>query len=273
MNINSKIQLNNGINIPILGLGTYLSNPGKETQAAVEYALETGYRHIDTAAFYKNEEDVGNAVRNSGIPRSEIFVTTKLWNSEQGFDKALRAFDNSLKKLKLDYVDLYLIHWPIPKLRIDSWRALERIYQQGYCKSIGVSNYMQRHIEELISFAAILPSVNQIEFSPYLYLKELQDFCRDCSIYIQAYTPLVRGKKKDDPRLLSIAKKYNKSWAQILIRWALQVGTIVLPKSVHKERIHENADIFDFEISEKDMDEIKSFHYNYRITWDPTNIE
>ena len=273
MNINSTVELNNGVEIPMLGLGTYKAKAGTEAREAVEYALEIGYRYIDTATIYTNEEDVGTAVRTSGIPRSEIFITTKVWNSDQGYDKTLKAFDKSLAKLGMDYVDLYLIHWPLKDKRIETWRALERLFQTGKCRAIGVSNYMINHLQELLSITPIVPAVNQVEFSPYLYQKELLGFCNERNICIQAYSPLVRGKKFNDIRLKNIAEKNCKTPAQILIRWSLQHNLVVLPKSSRKERIKENADIFDFVISKEDMEYLNTFDENYRVSWDPSGIE
>jgi diketogulonate reductase-like aldo/keto reductase len=273
MTIESTIKLNNEIEIPRLGLGTYLSQPGKDTQYACEFALDYGYRNIDTAAFYQNEEDVGKAVRNSSVPREKIFVTTKLWNADQGYESALKAFDESMKKLDIDYIDLYLIHWPLEEKRHDSWKALEKIYESGKARSIGVSNYTIDHIRQLLDRSEIVPVVNQVEFSPYLYQKELQDFGESHGIFIEAYTPLTRGKKLKDPKLIEIADKYHKTTAQILIKWALQVNTIVLPKSVHKDRIIENADIFDFDISGEDLNKLSEFNEDYRTSWDPSNIK
>ncbi len=273
MDIQSTTKLNTGKKIPLLGLGVYLSEPGEETRKACDYALEIGYRHIDTAAFYQNEHDVGESVRSSAIKREEVFITTKLWNKDQGYDSALKAFDKSLAKLKLDYVDLYLIHWPVEGIRHDSWRALERIYQSGGAKAIGVSNYTIRHLEELLARTPIVPAVNQVEFSVYLYQKELLDFCSKNGIILESYTPLTRGKRLKDPKLVKTAEKYGKTPAQILIRWALQAGTVVLPKSVHFERIKQNADVFDFEISKEDMVLLATFNENYRVAWDPSNIK
>lgn len=268
---NISVKLNNGIDIPVLGLGTYLANPGDETKKAVEFALNHGYRHIDTAAFYKNEEDIAKAIKNTDIKREDIFITTKLWNSDQGYDKALKAFDVSLNKLGTEYVDLYLIHWPVQDLRKESWKALERIYEEKRAKSIGVSNYTINHLNELYNYANILPAVNQVEFSPFLYQKELLDFCMEKDIYIEAYTPLTRGKKLNDPTLLKFADKYGKTTAQILIKWAIQVNTIVLPKSTTESRIIENADIFDFRITEEDMKVLNNLNENFRTSWDPSN--
>ena len=270
MDINTKWKLNNGVEIPVLGLGTYLST-GSEAYEATLFALQNGYRHIDTATFYANETEIGKAVKDSGIDRNEIFVTTKLWNSDQGYDSALRAFEKSLNNFGFDYVDLYLIHWPLTGKRKDSWKALERIYEEKAARSIGISNYTIRHIEELKTYANVMPVVNQVEFNPFLYQKELQEYCEENGILIEAYTPLTRGKKFNDPVLRAIAEKYAKTPAQILIRWALQVHTIVLPKSANKKRILENADIFDFEISDEDMQKLNALNEGYRITWDPSN--
>ncbi len=273
MNIKSTLKLKNGVQIPILGLGTYLSKPGKETYNAVRYALDIGYRHIDTAALYANEEDIGKAIRESGIPREEIFLTTKVWNTDQGFDKTIIAFHTSLKKLKLDYVDLYLIHWPRPKTRDETWRALVYLYDEKKTRSIGVSNYTIHHLEDLRTKFQEIPAINQVEFSPYLYQKDLLKYCTKRKIILEAYTPLIRGKKFNDQKLIDLANKYNKTPAQILLRWAIQIGVVVLPKSVNKDRIKENSEIFDFEITEDDMDYLETFNENFRVAWDPSDIE
>lgn len=272
MDINSQIILDNGVEIPILGLGTWQSKPGKETYEAVLYALELGYRHIDTAAIYGNEADVGKAIRDSNIDINDIFVTTKVWNSDQGYESTLKALDVSLEKLGLECVDLYLIHWPLEGLRHKTWDAMLELYDARTVRSIGLSNYTQRHIAEFIDTTPIIPVVNQVEFTPYLYQKELQDYCTSHRIRIEAYSPLIRGKKFDDVRLQELAKKYDKSMAQILIRWSLQHGMICLPKSVTPKRIKENAEVFDFEISAEDMAHLNSFDENFRLAWDPTNI-
>jgi diketogulonate reductase-like aldo/keto reductase len=273
MDIGTTVSLNNGVKIPILGLGTYLSKPGKETYNAVRYALDLGYRHIDTATLYANEEDIGRAIKDSGIPRESIFVTTKVWNSDQGFENTISAHHKSLKRLRLDWIDLYLVHWPLTKTRHETWRALIHLYCEKKARAIGVSNYTIRHMEEVLHTSPFKPLVNQIEFSPYLYQKDIVRYCMRRNIYVEAYTPLIRGKKFGDKKLVEIAEKYNKTQAQILIRWAIQVGTIVLPKSVTPERIKENADVFDFEISEEDIDYMESFNENFRVAWDPTDIE
>lgn len=273
MNINSKCRLNNGYEMPYFGLGVYKSAPGKETIEAVSYALEIGYRLIDTASVYGNEKEVGIAVRQSGISRKEIFITTKLWNDDHGYDSALRAFDESLKRLDLDYVDLYLIHWPVPKLRKESWKALEKIYSEGRCKAIGVSNYMIKHLEEMKNYANDIPAVNQVEFSPFLYQKGLLEYCRTNKIEVEAYSPLARMKKKNNFIVNRIAKKYNKTHAQILIRWCLEHQLIVIPKSADKKRIKENAEVFDFKLSEEDMQALDGLNENFRVSWDPSEIE
>lgn len=272
MDINSRCKLNNSYEMPYFGLGVYKAAPGKGTIEAVSYALEVGYRLIDTAAVYGNEKEVGIAVKQSGIPREEIFITTKLWNDDQGYDAALKAFDESLKRLQLDYVDLYLIHWPVPKLRKDSWKALEKIYRDKKALSIGVSNYMIKHLEELKTYAEIIPAVNQVEFSPFLYQKDLLDYCRENKIQIEAYSPLARMKKKDNVVVNNIAKKHNKTHAQVLIRWCLEHKLIVIPKSSDKKRIKENADVFNFKLDEDDMRMLNSLNEKFRVSWDPSDI-
>lgn len=272
LHIKSIKKLNNDIKIPMIGLGTYLNDNGRQAIDSILYALEIGYRHIDTAAMYENEKEVGIAVRKSGISREEIFVTTKLWNSDHGYDNTIKAFQRSLERLGLDYVDLYLIHWPVENLRLESWRALERLYSDGLCKAIGVSNYMERHVDEILNNFSIVPAVNQVEFSPFLYLKELQNYCESKGIALESYSPLTKGYRLNEPRLIEIARRYDKSTSQILIRWCLQKGMIVIPKSSRNEHIKENADIFDFEISEADMLALDNLNENYRSTWDPTTV-
>jgi diketogulonate reductase-like aldo/keto reductase len=272
LSIDSKVILNNGIEMPVFGLGTYLSGSSRKTKDVVMFALKLGYRHIDTARFYGNERDVGEAMKKSGIPREEIFVTTKLWNSDHGFNRALKAFEESLEDLDLDYVDLYLIHWPVQNLRNESWRALEKLQVEGKCRAIGVSNYTIGHVRELLDISPVMPAVNQVEFSPYLFQKDLLEFCRSNDIQLESYSPLTKGRMLDDPRLFEIGKKYSKSPAQVLIRWTLQKEVIVIPKSSRKDRIRENADVFDFEISVEDMDRLDAFNKNLRVSWDPTTI-
>jgi diketogulonate reductase-like aldo/keto reductase len=293
LGIDSRVALNDGRMIPQLGFGVWQIRPGKTCETAVIAALEAGYRHIDTAAAYDNEESVGAGLRASGIPREDVFVTTKLWNNDHGDPE--RALGASLRKLKMDYVDLYLIHFPVPERR-RSWRTLESLRKQGKARSIGVSNYTIRHLTELLAEGGVVPAVNQVEFHPYLYQRDLLDFCNAKGIVIEAYSPLTHGRRLDDPRLVAIAKKYSKTglqpaarWsklplirefsrcfgiktpAQILIRWALQHGLVVVPKSSTRGRIFENADVLDFEISEEDMRVVDGFHENLRTCWDPTH--
>ena len=272
LKIDSKIKLNNELEIPLFGLGVYLMDTGNETRQAVRIALETGYRLIDTASMYGNERDVVLAVKESSIPRQEIFVTTKLWNSDHGYDRALRAFDKSMNRLALDYVDLYLIHWPVERLRKETWRAMEKIYRDGRCRTIGVSNYQISHLEELLDLAEVVPAVNQVEFSPFLYQKDLLEYCHSHHIRLEAYSPLTRTTKFNDPTIQQIANKYQKSPAQIMIRWVLQHEVIVIPKSSNREHIRENAEVFDFSISAEDMTVLNGLNQNYHISWDPTDV-
>ncbi|MGC9399529.1 MAG: aldo/keto reductase [Anaerolineae bacterium] len=267
----STITLNNGVEMPRLGIGTWQIRDGRPVRQALAWAFEAGYRHIDTAAMYGNERGVGQAIRESGLPREEVFVTTKLWNTDHGYDNALRAFDESLRRLGLDTVDLYLIHWPVSGLRAETWRALERIYEEGRARAIGVSNYTIRHLEDLLKTANVAPTVNQVEFHPWLYQKELLEYCNAHDIVLEAYSPLTKGHRLNDPRLREIADKYNKSPAQILIRWVLQHDMVVIPKSSNPDHIRANAEVFDFEISEEDMYRIDAFDENYHCTWDPTD--
>jgi diketogulonate reductase-like aldo/keto reductase len=270
LTIESRIAMNHGGKIPVFGLGVYDAGAGAGTRNAVTWALESGCRHIDTASFYGNEKEVGASVRESGIPRENIFVTTKLWNSEHGYDNALRAFDRSLSRLGLDYVDLYLIHWPVEGLRGESWRALERIREQGSARAIGVSNYTIRHLEELLAGCNTVPAVNQVEFSPFLYQRELLAWCRDRGIVLEAYSPLTKGQILHDGGLAEVAARNGRTPAQVLIRWALQRNLVVLPKSSNRERIRENAAAFGFELSPDDMADLDALDRGYRSTWDPT---
>ena len=259
--------------IPAVGLGVYKSEPGPVTRNAVLEALQLGYRHIDTAAVYNNEADVGEAIAASGLNRNEVFVTTKLWNDDQGYDNTLVAFDRSLELLGLDYVDLYLIHWPVPDLRLDTWRALERLTLDGRVRDIGVSNYMRRHLEQILDNAAVVPAVNQIELSPYNYRSRLDilDLCRAHNIVVEAYSPLTKGRKLDDPVLGEMGARYGKTPAQVLIRWGLDKGFVVLPKSVNAERIAENYDVFDFSLDSDDLELLDGLDEGLATGWDPTD--
>ncbi len=273
INVASTVPLQHGGPIPILGLGVYLISKGHPAEQAVRWAVEAGYRHVDTASLYGNEQSVGLALSSSGLNREDYFVTTKLWNSDHGYDKTLRAFDASLSRLGLEYVDLYLVHWPVRRLRLQSWKAVEEIFASGRARAIGVSNYVVRHLEELLANCRIPPAVNQLELHPYNYLSRLDTvtFCREQRIAIEAYSPLTHGERLNDPRLAAIARKYGKSPAQLLIRWGLQQGFIELPKSTHRDRIRENAQVFDFEITPGDMRTLDELDEALATDWDPTN--
>jgi methylglyoxal/glyoxal reductase len=264
LQIDSTMELNNAVEMPMLGLGTFQSERGEVTRNAVLWALEAGYRHIDTAAAYKNEDDVGQAIRESGVPREEIFVTTKLWNDNQGYESALRAYDDSLKRLGMDYVDLYLIHWPIEGTRADSWRALVRLYEEKRVRAVGISNYTVRFLKELLEDSPVVPAVNQFEISPFLTRNPLVDFCIDRNIQVESYSPLARGRKWDDPVINEIARRYDKTPAQIMIRWALEKDYVVIPKSVRRERILENANVFDFSLSAESVRRLDGLNENLR---------
>ena len=265
----SRLPMNDGRAIPVLGLGVFQAAPGRETESAVGVALREGYRLVDTARMYGNERDVGLAVQGSGVPREDVFVTTKLWNTDHGYDRALRAFEESRRALGLEYVDLYLIHWPVPRLRGDSWRALGRLRDAGLARSVGVSNYTVAHLEELLRSSSVVPAVNQVEFSPFLYQADLLRFCQKNGIVLEAYSPLTKGHRLRDPVLGDVAAKYARTPAQIALRWALQHGVVVIPKSVRPERIRENGCVFDFDLSSKDMSVLDGLSEGLHTSWNP----
>eukprot|EP00029_Vermamoeba_vermiformis_P011336 TRINITY_DN6206_c0_g1_i1.p1 TRINITY_DN6206_c0_g1~~TRINITY_DN6206_c0_g1_i1.p1 ORF type:complete len:304 (+),score=37.67 TRINITY_DN6206_c0_g1_i1:56-967(+) len=278
----SCVKLLHGNSMPILGLGTYMMNAG-ECKKIVKKALDLGIRHIDTAKFYDNEVEIGEAIRESKIPRKDIFVTSKLWVDQHGYDEALKACNNSLKRLGMDYLDLYLIHWPgvdgvdrnskdNGKIRAETWRALEKLHKDGKCKSIGVSNYTVKHLEELLKNCEYEPSVNQVEFHPMLYQKDLLEFCRKHEIVLEGYSPFAKGKLIKNEEILGIAKKYNKTAAQVLIRWSLQHNVVCIPKSGVEDRVQENINVFDFEISEEDMKTLDAMNKNWHCTWNPETV-
>jgi len=260
--------LNTGAQMPLLGLGAYDMH-GREAEEAVATALEIGYRLIDTAQMYGNEAEVGKAVRNSAVPRKQIFVTTKVNNHQQGYESTLRAFEESLRKLNIDYIDLYLVHWPIKGKRKDTWRALETLYRDEKVKAIGVANYLMSFLKELEGYATIVPAVNQVEFSPFLFLKEEKAYCKKQHIQLQSYSPLTRGKKFGDPTLQRVAQKYGKTPAQILIRWNLEHGVSTIPKSSSRKRLQENFDVFDFSLDGDDLKQLDGLNANFRVVDDP----
>ena len=265
----ASLPLSNGKTIPIVGLGVYQSTPGAPTRDAVRMALELGYRHVDTARVYGNEADVGAAVKAAAISRDQVFVTTKLWNDDHGYDNALRALDKSLQRLGLDYVDLYLVHWPVGGKRHDSWRALEAAFEDGRARAIGVSNYLVPHLTELLREATHAPHVNQIELSPFLQRGETIALCKQHGIVVEAYSPLTRGERLDHPVVVAAARAVGRTPAQVLLRWGVQHGYVVLPKSVRRERIAENAAVFDFELDAAWMAQLDGLEENLATGWDP----
>jgi 2,5-diketo-D-gluconate reductase A len=264
------IRLNNAVEIPQLGFGTFQIEPA-ETKAATLAALEVGYRHIDTAEMYGNEAEVGEAVRASGLERDDVFVTSKLANSAHGYDDALTAFDETLKALGFDRLDLFLVHWPLPDVGdfVETWRAMEQIYRDGRARAIGVSNFQQHHLRRLHDQTDIVPAVNQIEVHPYLVQDELRGFNQEHGIATQAWSPIAQGKVLDDPALVRIAENHDKTPAQVTLRWHLQRGDIVFPKSVTRSRVEENFDIFGFELSGTEMTDITTLNRGERIGPDP----
>ncbi|EOL42227.1 aldo/keto reductase [Enterococcus phoeniculicola] len=264
--------LANGLQMPRLGLGVWRVEDS-EAEKAVGWALEAGYRMIDTAMVYKNEKGVGEGIRHSSVPREDIFVTTKLWNDDQGYESALKAFDASLERLGLDYVDLYLIHWPVAGKYKDSWRALEEIYASGRAKAIGVSNFHQHHLEDLMTSATIKPMVDQIEIHPTLTQEPLRAYLASESIAVEAWSPLGQGKILETPTLIEIGKKYGKSAAQVIIRWHLQNDIIVIPKSSHEGRIKENFDVTDFELTPEEIQQINALNIDERLGSNPDSFD
>ena len=263
----SSTLLNNGVEIPRLGLGVYQAPPGESTLRAVKYALDVGYRHIDTAWLYGNEGDVGKAILESSIEREEIFITTKVWNSDQGYRSTLAACERSLQRLGLAYVDLYLIHWPVEGQNNNTWKAMIQLLREGKTRAIGVSNYEIFHLQEIFQNFDVVPSVNQVEFHPFLYQNELLEFCKNNNIQLEAYSPLTRGQRLNYPAVVLLAKKYDKSPAQILIRWSLQHGLVVIPKSKQENRIRENSQVFDFQLEEEDMKLLDSLNGDLRTVF------
>lgn len=264
--------LNNGVAMPWFGLGVFKTKPGDEVRNAVQWALARGYRHVDTAALYGNEEGVGAAIRAGEVPRRDVFVTTKVWNSEQGYDKTMAAFEKSLERLGFDYVDLYLIHWPVPGKYKDTWRALEAIYDSGRAKAIGVSNFLEHHLDDLLQSADVVPAVDQVEFHPYLQQPSLQAYCRRHDIQLEAWSPIMKGRVVSVPELVEIGEKYGKNAVQVTLRWMLQKKIVTIPKSSKKQRIEHNADVFDFKLSAEDVACIDELDRGERIGPDPDHV-
>lgn len=269
------ITLNNGNTITEIGFGTWQISDGEEVTQAVVSAVAAGYRLIDTAKIYGNEVGVGNGIKSSGVPREDLFITSKLWNDDQGYESALLAFDQTLERLELEYLDLYLMHWPISGKRLDSWKALEEIYKSGKAKNIGVSNFTIRHLEELLAVSNIAPAVNQVEFHPFLFdeQKALLEYCNAKGITLEAYSPLAHGQKLENETITKIAKKHTKTNAQILLRWAVEHGVVPIPKSRSAERMAENIAIFDFKLDDEDMEKLNAPGDGTRTCPDPNEME
>jgi len=272
LTIESRIKLNDGKSMPLFGIGVWRMEPGRETREAVTIALELGYIHIDTASMYKNEEDVGAAVQESSLPRENLFITSKVHTSEVGYDATLEAFERSLQKLKLSYIDLYLIHKPVEGFRQNTWKALEKLKKDGICRSIGVSNFSPRHLDEILEICEFIPAVNQIEMNPFLAQKTISEYCSSKNIHIAGFCPLARTEKSKDPAIIDLANECGKTWAQVMIRWSLQKQITTIPKSVNPQRIRENSDVFDFELNEKQMQRLDDLDQGFRLRPDPMDL-
>lgn len=271
--LQGTFKLHNNLDMPYFGLGTYQADNDQEVVDAVKYALKIGYRHIDTAAAYKNEEGVSRGISESNIARKDIFVTSKVWNADQGYEQTLKAFEASMKRFDFDYLDLYLVHWPVEGKYKDTWRALEKLYKEKRIRAIGVSNFMRHHLEDLLKTSEIIPMVNQMEFHPYLVQQSLIDFCNSKHIQYEAWSPFMQGKLFELDFCDELAEKYGKSVAQVILRWNLQKGVVTIPKSVHKERIKSNSEIFDFELSKEDMVYLDGLDKSKRSGPDPDNFD
>ncbi|WP_413776758.1 aldo/keto reductase [Bacillus sp. ZJS3] len=276
-NLQSTTTLHNGVEMPWFGLGVFKVEDGPELVEAVKSAIKAGYRSIDTAAIYGNEKAVGEGIRagikEAGISREDLFITSKVWNSDQGYETTLAAYEESLKKLELDYLDLYLVHWPVEGKYKDTWRALETIYKEKRVRAIGVSNFQIHHLQDVLAGAEIKPMINQVEYHPRLTQKELQAFCKEQGIQMEAWSPLMQGQLLDNETLQEIAHKYGKTTAQIILRWDLQNEVVTIPKSTKEHRIVANADIFNFELTKEDMEKIDALNENHRVGPDPDNFD
>lgn len=271
--IQGTVELHNGVNMPYFGLGTWRSENGPEVIRAVQWAIEAGYRHIDTAAVYQNEQGVGKGVKESGLNRSDVFITSKVWNGDQGYENTLRACETSLGKLDTDHLDLYLVHWPVKGKYKETWRAMEKLYRDGKVRAIGVSNFLQHHLEDLLASADIVPMVNQMECHPRLVQQDLIDFCHDRNIRYEAWSPIMKGGVNEIDLLQEIAYKYGKSPVQVTLRWNLQKGIVTIPKTVRKERLIENSNIFDFELTQEETASIDALDRGIRIGPDPDRFD
>ncbi|MHA2962136.1 aldo/keto reductase [Priestia megaterium] len=272
-NLQSTTTLANGVKMPWLGLGVYKVEDGQEVVDSVKYAIKAGYKSIDTAKIYENEEGVGQAIKESGVSREELFVTSKVWNADQGYDTTIQAFETSLNKLGLEYLDLYLIHWPVEGKYKDTWKALEKLYKDGKIRAIGVSNFQVHHLEDLIAGAEVKPMVNQIEFHPLLTQTEVREYCKKQEIQVEAWSPLAQGELLDNEVLTQIAEKHGKSTAQVILRWDLQNEVVTIPKSTKEHRIIQNADVFDFELNAEEVEKINALNQNHRVGPDPDNFD
>lgn len=268
----ATVSLNNGVNMPWVGLGVYKAESGEPTKNAVLQALKDGYRSIDTASFYDNEESVGEALRESSVPREEIFLTTKVWNDEQGFEQTMEAFERSRQKLGVDVIDLYLIHWPVPGKYKETWGAMEKLYNEGKVKAIGVSNFTEEHLENLMKEAKVTPAVNQVEYHPKNAQKGLREFCETHGIQMEAWRPLGRGDLLEDETIRQIADRHGKTPAQILIRWCLETKVVTIPKSITPERITANAQVFDFSLMAEDIQAIDGMNEDLRYGYHPDDF-
>lgn len=266
-------KLNNGVNMPWFGLGVWQVEDGNEAIDSVKAALKSGYRAIDTAAAYGNEESVGKAIKESGIARDELFITSKVWNKDQGYESTLAAFEETMKKLDLDVLDLYLIHWPVAGKYKDTWRAMEKLYKDGRIRAIGVSNFQTHHLDDLLADAEVVPAVNQVEFHPLLTQSELLAYSEEKGIQLEAWSPLARGKLFDNEVIKEIADKYGKEPAQVILRWVLDKGVVVITRSVKEKRIASNAEIFDFKLTVEEIDRISALNKNERTGPDPDNFD
>ena len=269
----TTVALSNGVHIPLVGLGVFKLEEGEEVANSVIWALEAGYRSIDTAMIYRNEAGVGKAIKQSVVPRDQLFITTKVWNSDQGYDATLKAFEKSLELLEEEYVDLYLVHWPVKGKYVETWRALEALYKEGRVRAVGVSNFLQHHLEDILASSDLVPMVNQIEFHPRLQQPSLQKFCKEHNVLLEAWSPIMKGRVLDIPELNEIGAKYNKNAVQVTLRWLLQKEIVSIPKSAKKERIATNIEIFDFALSEEEISTINDLDTKTRIGPDPDNFD